>query len=431
MGINTEKYLTNPILKNIFLLFTGTGIAQIIPVIASLFLSRIYTPTDFGDLSLIISVSTIVGSVAALRYEWVIILQKKIAGAKKTMALSFSLIALFSLSVFILFILLSPFLNHIFVISDYSLLFYAPVIIACIAIYNVFDNWFNRQCEFKTMAYLKIIQSSSISVLRVLLGLLGISWGLIAGTVIGYLVTILTCICLFLKKECFSVKYFSINKMKDIAVLYCDFFMYATPSGLLNSLSLAGLPILIVYFYLNDTAGLYFFANNLIGVPISFLSNAMSQVFKKEAVILVYSNRITDLNKLIHKFQQSIFFITLVFIFVLSLFGGDIFSFLFGSHWQESGEMIKFFSFYLMIGTYFSIISALIDILRLQKVSLFFNAFLLLFQVAIFAICSLYLKFEYTLLVNSIVGSLLYLILDRYVKNRIKKLANETYKYTE
>ncbi len=421
MNVNIKKIFANPIVNNILLLFSGTGISQLIPFIASLFLSRIYTTTDFGDLALVMSISGVIGNIVALRYELVIILQQKVSKAKGIMSLCFSLILLNCSVIFVLLILFQPVFMGKLDISYYSLLYSVPFIAGGIGMYNVFENWFNRQREYKNMAYIKIAQSSMNSIAKLALGFLGISWGLIGGTVIGYFITFLVCIYLFSRKESFSFKYFSLQEMKKSAISYQDFSKYATPGGLLNSLSLLGLPMLIVYFYSTDMAGIYFFANSLIGIPVFILANAVAQVFKKEAVTLAQLNKFKDLRHLIRKFQQIVFLIILLFIFILSLFGGDIFSFLFGLQWQESGRLIKFFAFYLMIGTSFAIISALIDILRLQKASLLFNASLLLSQIGVFIICSSYMRFEYTLLVNSIVGSVHYLILDRYVKNKIKR----------
>ena len=420
MIIRIKKILANPIIKNVLLLFSGAGIAQAIPFIASLFLARIYTKTDFGDLSLIMSISGIVGNVVALRYEWVVILQKKTSDAKRAMGLAFSLTFLNTLLSFVLLILLYPILNSRLDISDYSLLCFTPIIIFCIGMYSIYDNWFNRQREYKNMASLKIIQSTAVSLFRLLLGITGITWGLIGGTVIGYIITVFACIILFLKKSTLKRGYFAYKEMRKVAVSYKDYSLLATPSALLNSASTIGLPLLIAYFYSVELAGIYFFANNLIRLPISFLSNSTAQVFKKEAVHLVHINQIDNLKALIRKVQRTVLLLIFPVILILSLFGDSIFSFLFGTQWSVSGALVKYFSFYLLFGVNFSIISALIDILRLQKASLLFNTSLLFSQIIIFAICSFFMRFEYALLINSGVGSLHFFVLNKYVKHKLK-----------
>ena len=417
---NIRSVVANPIVKNVLLLFSGTGISQLIPFVATLFLSRLYTKTDFGDLALVMSVAGIVGTVAALRYDLIIILQKKVSNAKTAMSLCLSLIILTCSLIFVFLFLFKSTLIPKLDISHYGLLYSIPLVAGGMGMYYVFENWFNRQQAYRNMAYIKIVQSATNSIAKLAFGFVGISCGLIAGTVIGYATTILFCLFLFLKKDSFSLKYFSVKKMKEMAVSYRDFPKYAAPSGLLNSLSLLGLPVLIVYFYSTDVAGVYFFANTLIGIPIFFLTNAVGQVFKKEAVLLVQKNKMKELNDLVRKFQQSVFLIIFIFIFVFSIFGAEIFSFVFGSQWHESGKLIKFFAFFLMISASYSAISSLTDILRKQKAELIFNASLLLSQIVVFVLFSHYLTFEYTLLINAITGSVLFFILDRYVKNKIK-----------
>jgi O-antigen/teichoic acid export membrane protein len=415
-----RSFKGNFLLKNILLLFSGTGISQLVPFIATLFLSRLYTKTDFGDLALVMSIAGIVGTVVALRYDLIIILQKKASRAKTAMSLCFSLITLIGFLTFVFLILFRSTLVNSLEISSYSLLYSIPLIAGSTGVFYVFENWFNRQRAYKNMAYIKIAQSSTSAIAKLALGFAGISWGLVGGTVIGYVITVFICLFLFVQKDTFSLKYFSVNRMKQMAVSYQDFAKYSMPSGLLNSLSLMGLPVLIVYFYSTETAGIYYFANMLIGIPIFFLSNAMSQVFKKEAVILLQKGNLQELNALVQKFQQWIFLIVFVFILVFSLFGADIFSFVFGSQWYESGQLIKFFAFFLMIRTSFSIVSSLTDILRKQKVELIYNGSLFLLQILVFCVFSHYLTFEYTLLINSILSCIPVFVIDRYIKNKIK-----------
>lgn len=422
--IGLKAYLSNPILKNVFLIFTGTGIAQIIPVIASLFLARIYTKVEFGDLSLLMSISGIIGAISAFRYELVVVLVKKESTAKIVICLALLLIVIVGLFSLIFLFFLFPIIEHKIDISNYSLLYFLPILITGIGICNVFDNWYNRQKEYKKMAYFRMIQSSVTSGSKILLGILGVSWGLIGGTVIGYIAIIMLCLCFYKyeqnKKTIFS--YFSLRRMCNIAVEYKDFSIYSTPGTLLNSMSVIGLPILISYFYSLELSGVYFFANNLIRMPISLLSNSVAQVFKKEAVSLVYIGKIKELMALILKSQRIVLFLVLPIILLFSLFGGSLFSLVFGNQWKESGEMIKYFSFYLIFGINFSIISALVDILRYQKIMLIFNFSLLLSQIIIFSFCAFYMRFEYALLINSIIGSLHFIMIDIWIKRKLWKL---------
>ena len=414
-----KSFKISSLLKNILLLSTGTGIAQVIPMLASIILARLYTNSDYGDLSVFISVTGVVGVVATLRYELTIVLPKKANDARNLLALCL----INSLAIGLLSAIIVVFLNLFFKdrgdILHFNWLYLVPIMIVCTGIYNAFDNWFNRQREFKNMASLKVIQSTATSLFRILLGIVGITGGLIGGTVIGYIIVLVASVVLFLNKNTLKWADFTYKEIRKIAILYKDFSLYATPSALLNSASMIGLPLLIAYFYSVKLAGVYFFANNLIRTPISLLTNATAQVFKSEAVQFVHSDQIENLKALIRKVQKMAFLLIFPVVLILSLFGNSIFSFLFGNQWGASGDLIKYFGFVLLFGINFSIISALIDILRLQKFALFFNTSLLFSQCIIFIGCSFFLDFKYTLLINSIVVSLHFFFIDKYVKRKL------------
>ena len=415
-----KPFKVSSLLKNILLLSTGTGIAQVIPMLASIILARLYTNNDYGDLSVFISVTGIIGVIATLSYELTIILPKKTDEARNLLALCLVNSLIIGLLSAIIIVILNLFFRNRLHISGFNWLYWIPVMVICTGIYNSFDNWFNRQHEFKNMASLKVIQSAATSSFRILLGIVGITWGLIGGTVIGYVIIAFASIVLFLKKNTIEFASFTCKKMQKMAVSYKDFSLFATPSALLNSASIIGLPLLITYFYSVKLAGIYFFANNLIRTPISLFSSATAQVFKSEAVQLIHAGQIENLKNLIRKVQKTAFLLIFPVVLILSLFGNSIFSFLFGAQWGASGDLIKYFAFYLLFGTNFSIISAMIDILRLQKLNLLFNASLLFSQIIIFALCSFYMNFEHTVFVNFLVGSLHFIFIDRYIKRKLK-----------
>ena len=415
-----KSFKINSLLKNILLLSTGTGIAQVIPMLASIILARLYTNNDYGDLSLFTSVTGIVGVIATLRYELTIILPKKTNDARNLLALCLVNSLIIGLISAIIIVFLRLLFKNRGDILHFNWLYLVPIMVICTGIYNTFDNWFNRQREFKNMASLKVIQSTTTSSFRILLGFVGITGGLIGGTVIGYIIVSFVNVGLFLKKNTLRCAYFPYKEMQKLAVQYKDFSLYAAPGALLNSASIVGLPLLIAYFYSVKLAGIYFFANNLIRTPISLLTNATAQVFKSEAVQFVHADQIENLKTLIRKVQKMAFLIIFPVVLILSLFGNSIFSFLFGNQWGTSGDLIKYFGFVLLFGINFSIISALIDILRLQKFELFFNASLLFSQCIIFIGCSFFLDFKYTLLINSLIVSFHFFFIDKYVKRKLR-----------
>ena len=76
-----NKYKKSEFLKNILTLFFGTSIAQIIPLMISPILSRMYSPDQFGQLGVLLSVIGIFSIIATFQYESAIMLPKKVEDA--------------------------------------------------------------------------------------------------------------------------------------------------------------------------------------------------------------------------------------------------------------------------------------------------------------------------------------------------------------
>lgn len=108
-----KKILGNPFFKNVAILSSGTIISQIIVVITSFFLARLYNAQDFGVLSLFTSINLILVIIFSGRYELAIGLPKLSIDGKKILSIVIVLSSIFSLFYFFL-ILLEKKIFHFF-----------------------------------------------------------------------------------------------------------------------------------------------------------------------------------------------------------------------------------------------------------------------------------------------------------------------------
>ncbi|WP_123840867.1 oligosaccharide flippase family protein [Chryseobacterium indologenes] len=72
-----KNIINSSSIRNSFLLMVGTGISQFIPVLFSPFLTRIYSPANFGDLAIFMAFSLIIGMSASGMYEYAIVLPEE------------------------------------------------------------------------------------------------------------------------------------------------------------------------------------------------------------------------------------------------------------------------------------------------------------------------------------------------------------------
>jgi O-antigen/teichoic acid export membrane protein len=90
----------SPFASDILKLVSGTAFAQIITILASPILTRLYSPEAFGFLAIFISITSIVGVIACMRYELAIMLPKSDEKAANLLALCLlSVVAISGLTV--------------------------------------------------------------------------------------------------------------------------------------------------------------------------------------------------------------------------------------------------------------------------------------------------------------------------------------------
>lgn len=408
------------------LLSTGTAISQLIIFLSTLVLARLYTESDYGDLSNFMAITGIIGGVAAFRYELTIILPKENTAAKNILIFCILSSIFVALGTFlVLYIFQHKLLGFLNLSNNISFLVSVSLGVFLLGVYNTFENWLNRKADYKKITNIRIVYSLSSTVFKILFGVFSISLGLIYGNILGYVLVMLMLSILLLKKtHTDNFKDITWKNIQSQVIEYKDFFKYSTPGSILNTVSNIGLPLLITYFYSLELAGMYFFANNIVRQPLGFITTSIAQVFKKEAAGL-YHNSPESLIHLTKKIQKNILLFTIPILLLLSFFGAPIFSLIFGNQWYESGNLIKFFAISVLLNVNYSPISSLADILRKQKFLLVFNFSNIFFQVLILYLFSNLLDFNYMILLVSLSVALHFLYIDIYIKRILKRRFNE------
>ena len=405
--------------KNVLKLLTSISIAQLIPVIITPLLTQYFTPEQFGFYGFYISICTIFGAVVSGKYDIAIMLPKSKKDALNILALCFLIAFIFSI---IIFSLLNIFHEILFLHINSKLLtkYYIiiPLSVFLISINQSLISLLNRNKKYNNIANQNILKSASNSLSALGFGIKKISSGLISGYIISLII-----ISVWNIKCCLQhvdIKSINQHSMMKNFKKYIDFFKFSTLSTLFNSFSNIGMTTIIIIFFGAKIAGLYFLAEKLIAIPISFITSSISQVYFQKASKLFYSDKIALLN-LTNKIQKNIFYILFPFLLIVSLFGENIFLLL-GERWAQAGLIIKYFSVFILMKNIYSPISHIGDILQKQKFLLGFNISLFLFQLLSFYFLKEYTDIKAALLTASFFGAIHYLILNVYMKKELKKL---------
>ena len=406
--------------NNVFKLLTSISIAQLIPIIITPILTQYFTPEDFGVYGLYVSICSIFGIVASGKYDVAIMLPQKKEDSINILFLSFLITFLFST---FCFSILNIFDDVFFKLTNSKFLkeyyFIIPISIFLISMNQSLIVWFNRNKKYNTIANQNLLKSGSNSGSSLILGIQSIHVGLIISHLISLIIISFWNIVHFIQ-ECNK---YSINQklIRRNFLKYIDFLKFSTVSNLFNSFSNIGMTALIVIFFGPKIAGLYFLAEKLIAIPISFITSSVSQVYFQQASKLFHSNK-KELIKLTNQIQKNVFFVLFPFLLICSVFGENIFS-LFGDEWTEAGVIVKYFAVFILFKNIYSPISHIGDILNKQKVLLVFNVSLFIFQLSAFYFLKEYSDIKAALLTASLFGAIHYMILNTYMKQELKKIS--------
>ncbi len=357
--------------KNVATLFTGTAIAQALTIAVSVLLSRLYTPAEFGDYALYISIVAGVSIVICGRFELAIILPKEDDEALKIVNLALVLSFLFSFLFLMIVIVL-------ILIGKVSLVFIlAPISSFLIGNFQVLNNYFLRKKAFKTISRGRIFAALSNSILSLLFGIVGVTkLGLIFSHSLSSLFTNFT-FTAYLNTLSLSFK----SKMVDLKQTfkkYNDFIKYNALQALSDMLVINGIFYVIPLFYEKYILGLFSFAIRILQAPMSLIGSSIAQVFFQEAAKNKNEN-ISNKHLVLSTIKKSALIILPMPIIML-IFGPSIFAITFGEKWRMSGELARMLSIWIYFDFIRATISQLPIVLNKQKsllaISIFGNVIL-------------------------------------------------------
>jgi len=366
--------------RNVITLMMGTIIAQALPLAFMPILTRLYTPQEFGIFATFIALATILGSIATARYEMAILLPKKEEDAINLLALSFLILTLFSLFLGILFCLFNAPISSFLKNDEIGFwLYFMPLTIFFIGIFNILSNYNNRMQNYKTISQATVIKSIILVASQLVLGFLKQgATGLISGQILSHIFANMG-----LAKEIFKDKRFlsvvQKSKMIHLAKEHKDFVRFQTPHALLSSVS-SNVPIyMFSTFFSMSVVGFYAFSLRIVFTPLSILSSATARVYNQKVVEAYHNGE--DSYELSKRLLMAIAKRLIVPFLVIIVFAPEIFAFIFGQSWKEAGVYTQIMSPFLFFNLLVSSISFIPSLINRQKKALTVSIIHLIFSV--------------------------------------------------
>lgn len=375
--------------KNVLTLMTGTTIAQAIPIAMSPILTRLYTPQDFGALAVFVAVTSIFGSIANGRYELAIMLPKKDEDAINIFALGFIITSVLSFFLFVAVFILKGFIISSFDIKDIGLwLYFTPITVFFIGLFNILNYFNNRKKKYTDLKKATILKSIVLAIIQLSVGFFKKgAVGLISGQIISNMFANMRLLKNIISDKILVSKV-SIVKIIVLAKRYKKFPKFEMWSILLNKVSSQVPVLLLSTFFSQVITGFYSLSYKLLFMPMSVIGGSISQVFLQESSIVATEQE--ELKKLTLKTFIKLFYLGLLPLSTIGIFGDYLFSFVFGKEWIIAGEYAQLMAIWIFLVFVGSPISTLLTTLEKQKESLVFN-----FSITIIRIIALIFGYYY------------------------------------
>ena len=381
-----RRILNSEFNKNILRIFSGTFLAQVISLIITPILTRIYSPEDFSSYALFVSIVSVLSIIASLKYNNAVIIATDEEKALSVFSLSVVITLIFTAFLFLFYFILKEQIVILLKIESIEeWLVFVPISVSIIAIYNILNNWFIRKAEYTKLSINRVINASASGIFKI--GFNKVfqlkSFGLILSEIISRLITGVILGSYFLYNNIINLKQLKWKDLKGALRDYKDFPIYTLPSDFVG-VATRELPVFMLSANFSaGVVGYYMLTKRVLDIPFTLLSTSILEVFKQKAA--------EDFNST--GSCQNIFLATLKKLLILSVIPFSVlliiapllFEFVFGVDWRMSGEyaqimvMMYFFKFISSPLTYvFYVVNKL-------KIDMILN---FVFSVVIF--CSLY-----------------------------------------
>ncbi len=400
-------------------LASGTVFAQVVSVAAAPILTRLYAPEAFGITALFLSITSILGVIACMRYEVPIMLPERDEDAAGLLGVSVGFaatVALIAIPLFwwgrgpLLEWLNSPGLGlYLWLIPPAIFLSGASLALNC---------WNTRTKRFGRLSASRVAGSLTITPLTLGLGFAGHAT---AGSMIGANIAGQGAVTTVLGWQTWrddralflgSIRW---RSMAEGIKRYRKFPLVDSWAGIMNVISGQLAPLMLASFFSPAIVGFYSLGYRLLSMPSALVGGAISQVFFQHAAA---ARNDGTLSRVAGNTFTRLLALGLFPLLLAMVTGKEMFTVVFGSQWAEAGVYAQILSPWILMNFVSAPMAAIFPVLEMQGNFLLFNTILLGSRIACLLIGGLMNRVVVSLVLFSITGAVLYCLFCLFILNK-------------
>ncbi|AEP36166.1 lipopolysaccharide biosynthesis protein [Taylorella asinigenitalis] len=408
--------------KNISILFFGNVISQLLPLFATPVVARLYTPSDFGQFSVIFTLILIGTSVASNKFEQAIPLPKNNKKAYLLFRLSIVVLLLscFTLiSVGYALLLISPNLISSELYSIKTLTFIL-IGILFLSLNQIYAFWLNRHEKFWVLSTNKIL-TNTVNVISMVgfgflnTGKIGLIFSDCLSRFSSYIHSYIFCKSRMDSGNNWFLLLPTTIKVKLLVKTFREYKLYplyVVPANFINVIANNLYIFAFAIIYESYNLGLVTMATKLILVPMDVLVTSVNK-----SLMQPMANKYREFGECRSIFINTFKFLILIplpFILIEILFLDELTLLVLGEEWAELSTVI-----YIMTPMFYSyfvsgVLSVTLISLGKQKLNFLLQFFLFFLLVIVFCLSYVFnLKFFDALILYSLTVTI-YNVLSLY-----------------
>ena len=367
-------------LANVIKLGSATLVGQILGIILTPVLSRLYTPADFGMFQLFFSIVSLIAVISCFSYYSAILLPKKDEDAAHIVVLCFFLIGFTAIVTTVFLLFFSGTLERVLNapgLSNYILLI--PLSIICNSGAYVLNYWLARREEFTTIAKANIYSSLTSKSVSISSGIISPSpVGLIFGAIINDATIFFVC----LRRTIADYNYFrniSFEKLKQLAYRYKKFPLYSVGTDLAGSATMQVIPFMLAFIFSPLIVGYYAMAFLVIKLPYKVIGNSIATVFFQKAS--AEKNLTGSIQKTMKAVNSRLISIGMFACVIVMIVGSELFTFALGNQWYMAGVYAQIFAPWFFVGFISTPLGSIFNVLEKQDIKMGFNILILISEI--------------------------------------------------
>lgn len=363
-------------------LLSASGIVMVIGYLALGVITRLYLPAELGIGKYFVTVMSLVGTIASLRYEDALMLPKEDRDAAVLIWLSGAMMLLCAAVLAILSFWSTEIANLLDFPAIAPYLPLVPLTLICMRSGKIAEFWLVRKRAFRHISAGHVSLTLAMVTGRIGAGAPPIhanEAGHIGGFIFGYLVSSIFFIWVALRRSAAAIgSALSWKRMIQSAIRYRRFALFSTPSAMIGAL-MGHLTVLLIPFFFDiataeEALGFYGIAFAAIAIPISYVGRSVAHPFFVSAAEAQLSGTLAAITSLVHR---RLIMIGIFPVLAVMLAGPDFFELWLGGPHRQTGIYATYIAAWLVLGSIVSPLTRVYDVTESQRLD-FLMALILL-----------------------------------------------------